>query len=298
MLGRVPDRWWLVVGCAVGLASAACQSPLRLWPFNTAPPEQTAQPASADDSIFSAASYAPAAPVSGRSLRPSTTLGVQLDVLRMELPIDTVRHSLKVWNHVDELRSGPDSAALLARNGMRLGVATQGAWPAIRTIFEACGAGVRDSRQITTNGPPVSVELGAVEPGQSVFSFDSRGRLKGQSFQVGQRLVHLSCTPHPGVEGVTDVTVSFEILIDRGLMEWRQEAGVIRQVPAYDHYEFDGLSTTLTLRPGEFLVIGPGDASDNPYLVGGRFFSGDGPAGPCETVLCITPKPWTTAEAG
>ena len=67
---------------------------------------------------------------------------------------------------------------------------------------------------------------------------------------------------------------------------------MIRQVPAYDHYRFDDLSVLLTLRPGEFLVIGPGNEADNDYLVGSRFFSAKRSGVPFESVICITPKPF------
>ena len=67
------------------------------------------------------------------------------DVVRAEMRLGGIRHSRKVWNHVDELRVAPELAARLARNGLRVGAASADAWPAVRARPESAEA--RGSRQ-------------------------------------------------------------------------------------------------------------------------------------------------------
>ena len=48
---------------------------------------------------------------------------LHFDVMRVDLPYDSDRHSSKLWNHVDEVCVEPGQSVLLGRNGIRIGVA-------------------------------------------------------------------------------------------------------------------------------------------------------------------------------
>ena len=54
---------------------------------------------------------------------------------------------------------------------------------------------------------------------------------------------------------------------------------------------------SLTLKPGEFLVVGPGDQADNEYLIGSRFLVHSASGERSETLLFITPQPFQSPSA-
>ncbi len=221
-------------------------------------------------------------------------IDLTFDVVRIDLPMDGVRHSRKIWNHVDELRAGVDAAARLARNGLRVGVASPDAWPAFRAILDAAGGEVRRDRLVAQPGMPLKIKLASAGESESIFSYDSNGRLVGKTFPGGDKILNLDYAFHPKLGGCTEFKLGFEIRRDRGVMTWERREGIIRQVPAVDRHEFADLSAVVTLTADEFLVIGLSDEGRNEYLVGGRFLSSERAGKRSETLLCVTPKPYRT----
>lgn len=217
---------------------------------------------------------------------------MRFDVVRVDLPITDLRHSAKVWNHVDELRCQADQAAHLARNGVRVGVASSAGWPAMHAIFDACKAEIRRASRFVDPRLPLTLEVGTITASESIFSYDRADRLVGKTFDAGEKLVHIGYRVHPELNGCTDVTVAFEVRRDRGVMEWQQVGGVIREVPAFDRHIFADLSALLSLNPGEFLVIGPAQHAAGEYLLGSRFLTVTKGGDRYETLYCITPQPY------
>ena len=216
------------------------------------------------------------------------------DVAQIDLPIDGVRHSRKIWNHVDELRVDSELAMRLGRNGLRVGAGSPDAWPAIRAILEATDAQVRRDKLVAQRGLPLRIKLASIDEAESIFSYGRDGRLVGKTFPEGDKLFDIDYAFHPQLGGCTDLRISFEIRQDHGVMTWEKRNDIIRQVPAYDQYVFSDLSVPLTLNMGEFLVVGLGDQSDNRYLIGSRFLTFERSGKRYETLLCVTPRPYQT----
>ncbi len=63
---------------------------------------------------------------------------------------------------MDELRVDSELVARAARNGIRLGAASAGAWPAIRTILEAADARLRREQMWPQGDSPIIIELASV----------------------------------------------------------------------------------------------------------------------------------------
>ncbi len=230
---------------------------------------------------------------------PKTILQLRFELLRVEIPAATGRHAKKVWNHVDELRLDPGLSSVLARNGLRIGAAPKGAWPALKAVFDAASARIGQQQFVLQGGVPLIAEFGTMRDTRTIFMHDRAGGLSGRSIPPGDRRIILNYLLHPELSGAIDISTIMEIRHDRGTMEWRNEGGVIRQVPAYDHYRFNDLSTALALRPGEMLVMGLSDeAIDNDYLIGSIFFRDSRSGEPVETVLCITPRPYAVEVRG
>ncbi len=217
---------------------------------------------------------------------------VAFEVFRAELPVDGVRHSRKIWNHVDELRTDPKLLARLARNGVRLGAVSAEAWPAIRTILEAGAADVRKDQLLTPSGLPLAVEVGTIQKSESVFSYRANNQLVGKTFTGGKKVVKVDYAFHPEMGGRIDLQLSFEVRRDRGGITWAQTEDGVRQVPARDQHAFADLRTVLALNPGESVIIGPSAETSNEYLVGSRFFTGRRADERYETLYWLTPVPY------
>ena len=241
------------------------------------------------------------APPSGDARHSSSdrvqVVQLAFDVLRVELPIDGVRNSRKVWNHVDELRLEADLVARLARNGLRVGATSSGSWSAIRAVLEAGGARTQKNQILTQPGTPLTLEMASIKESESFFSYGRDNRLVGKTFPAGQKIIQLDYQFHAQLGGCTDVQIGFEVRSDHGEMTWERRDGVIRQAPAYDRHVFEELAALLTLKPGEFLVVGTSAQADNEYLIGSRFLIHTESGEKTETLLFVTPQPFQTQDA-
>jgi len=218
------------------------------------------------------------------------------EVLRVDLPVDRISHSRKIWNHVDEIRIEAETAARLARNGLRIGVGNTESWPALSTILKAADARTRDEKLFAQPGLPVTIVVGGIGDPESIFCYTRENRLVGKTFSAGEKLVTLDFAFRPEMGGCTDLTIDLEIRHDSGEVNWEQRDGIIRQVPELERHVFSDVSALFTLRPSEFLIIGPGEKADHHHLVGGCFFGPQGSGQRYETLFCITPKPYQTQE--
>jgi hypothetical protein len=236
---------------------------------------------------------------SGEADRPVATsdsipvtqiIDLTFDIARAEFPMRGVQHSLKVWNHVDELRVDAVTAANLARNGLRIGAAAPEAWSAIQVILQAADAEVFRDQLIAPRGQPIALDLGQLEAGSSTFAYQPSGQLVGKTFTAGNRIVTIDYMYRPEREGMTDIHLSFEIRHDHGVMTWERRGGVIRQVPSIDRHGFEGLDASLSLARGEFLILGVDAEAASEYLIGRRFLTDRRGGEEIETLLFLTPQ--------
>ena len=222
---------------------------------------------------------------------------MQFDVLRIELPAGQIHHSEKTWNYVDELRSDPTQIALLRRNGLRIGAASSEAWAALRATFDACQAKVLRATHAVRQGLPLTLELGEVEPDETVFLITADQRTVGSTFSGGQKYLHVDYQLNPDAESTATLRVTPEIHSLTGEKRWRRDGGRLLKVPEYKGKLFHELACTLTLGAGEFLVIGPDTTTATNLTVGRRFLTREHQGQAYETVLCITPQPFRTEAA-
>lgn len=213
------------------------------------------------------------------------------DVVRIDIPLDGVGHSRKVWSHVDELGLDPALTARLARNGLRVGTATEGAWAPIRAILDVARAQVRRDRMVAPRGAPLLIRLASLHDGETIFLHTREGTLVGKTFPAGDKLVRLDYNFHPELGGATDLQVQLEIHHDAGELTWQRQGDEIRQLPDYRRHTFTDLIAPVRLNPGEFVVIGLNHDAPGSHLVGSRFLTVERMGRRFETLLCVTPLP-------
>lgn len=222
---------------------------------------------------------------------------MQFDVLRVDFPAESIHHSDKTWNHVDELSGDSVRAALLRRNGFRVGTATADAWPGLRAIFEACQAKVTRGTQLAQQGAPLTLDLGPVEGSEVIFLISPDDRLVGSTFDRGNKYLHLDYTLNAGAGGGTTIQMTPEIHRESEAKRWPSNGGDLAQVPEYEGKVYHELSNTVNVGAGDFVVIGP-DTAATSLSVGHRFLTRTLDGRKYETVLCITPQPFRTDTTG
>lgn len=249
------------------------------------------------DSPRSGSAFSVNRKTSANLLVPGTASGkgVQIvylvfDILRADFVIDEVQHSRKVWNHVDELRMDPGVTSRLARNGFRVGVSSEDAWPILRAIFDAAEASIDRQELVAQGSVAMTIPMASIEPDESIFSYGSDGRLVGRTFRGGTKLINVDYLFRPELGGLTELRLSFEVRREGDELTWQKRGSVIEQRPTLDRYLFDELEASVTLRSKEFLVIGLTDFKQNEYLVGSRFLSFRRSGVRHERLLFITPR--------
>jgi len=231
----------------------------------------------------------------GRAMPIPTVFDLAFDVARVEFPVGELHPSRKTWNHVDMMRVDAPLAASLARNGIRVGVGTPAAWPAIKAIIESGGGVVRRDQLSVARGQPLALDLGPVPEGTSIFAYDKSGRLAGRTFDAGHYVTHIDYLYQADPVDALDVQIGLEIRNDHGVMTWERQGAIIRQVPSIDHFGFEGAKILATLSRDEFLVLGPDADQSGAYLVGSRFFVRERDGEFYETMLFLTPKVMATS---
>jgi hypothetical protein len=222
---------------------------------------------------------------------------MQFDVLRVELPADTIHHSQKIWNHVDELSADPTLTALLRRNGFRMGTASTDAWPAMRAVFEACQARVLRAAQVVQRGLPLTLELDSIEEDEPIFLLTADNRMVGRTLHRGRKYLHLDYATNVDDRSTVTIQITPEVHLLGSPTFGLGESGIVRRNHEYQGLVFNELSNTLEVAAGRFLVIGPDTDGSSRLTVGRRFLTRKHEGRLWETVLCITPQPFRTEVA-
>ncbi len=275
--------------CVVVMCVAGCTLFSRFTADRS--PHESAIPESGESALFAPPGVDVVRIDTGGGLR---IVDLAFDVFRADLPLAHGRDSRKVWNHVDEMRMDAVRVALFARNGIRIGIAPEGSWPAILAVLEALRAKTYKNMLAPPRGTPLLITTGPVSERESIFTYTSEGRLIGKTFNEGEKLISVDYVFQPQFGGSTELQVGFEVRHDKGVMTWTRDGGIIRQVPSLDRHVFAELVARLTVETGQCLVIGPGDEARIESLIGSRYLSSEHDGEAYESLLFITPVPYQT----
>ncbi len=289
-VSTIQARYVLLLLLAVSASlSAGCDSPRagHSW-FREAEPEVPAAAAATDEQPTFGALAAPSPDSTADAI---VVVQMLFDVVRVEMEIDEIHHSDKTWNHVDELRCDPARIALLRRNGLRMGVASEHDWPALRAIFEAGEAQVLGASHTVGTGHPLTLELDQIVDDEVIFLTRADDRAVGTTFDRGAKYLHLDYAVDRHT-GDTTLMVTPEIHRLSRAKYWRSQGGAVQRVPAYRGKVYHELTASMRVSPGEYLVIGPDNARAGGLCVGQKFLTRTERGRKYETVLCITPRPF------
>lgn len=230
---------------------------------------------------------------SAPGVRPAVAVvGLSFDVIRVELPLAESSIATDIWKYVDESNSDPSLPALLARNGMRIGVADGSAWAAMRSIFERNSA--RSSRDQLTmqEDQPAMIRMGKLEEGGMYFLHRRGGKVEGGTFEAGDRFIRLDYEMPASDTDAIDLRVTLET---RGADSTRRlvsHDGKVQQVLATEGDSFGEMAYSTRLENGQFLVMGSGDSADKGFRIGSWWFRSQSGENRTETIVCVRPAPF------
>lgn len=221
---------------------------------------------------------------------------LRFDVERFLVPADAMEPRRgQVWGHVDELRIEPETSALLLRNGFRVGVASRSGGEAIRAIMHELEAGVETMTHLVQSGVPVTLDLGPVGEGRSVFTIGRSGGLAGNTFANASRLLHLDYDVTLADGARTALRITPEIFKESDTPYWQVREGDVRYQKQYEGMVYRELSAELTTGEGDVLVIGPSGATERPLTLGSTMLSDIIAGRRWETLLCVRPRLYRNA---
>jgi hypothetical protein len=199
--------------------------------------------------------------------------------------------SEQIWSYLDEETVGPDAAAALARNGLRVGVGHPDNWPDLeRVLRRMTGRSLGTFQTPVLPAAPMPVTLRKVSEVQTVFVVNEDMTLTGQDHAPAENELMVSMSFDAEQRDRVLITGVPQIRGQRVRMDVREAARSVVYRPTHVIHTFDSLRFTLTARRGEFLVIGPGSQSREPTSVGHHFFVRSHEGVRQETILIIMPE--------
>ena len=221
-----------------------------------------------------------------------TVVGLSFDVIRVELPVSSAAITRRIWKYVDESNADPSLPALLARNGVRIGVAEGQSWPALRAMFTQAGGRTARDQLPMQNNQPGMIHMGPLEEGGMYFLHRRGGRVEGGTFEKGERFIRLDYEVPPEDPQTTRVRVMFETRGGQPHRRFVDQGGRIQEVTERGGRSFGELACTVTLNEGQFLVLGSADNADKGFRIGSWWFRSRSGKERSETLVCVRAEPF------
>jgi hypothetical protein len=280
-LSRSTGRGDQIAISAIGLmtliSGCAQQSPVL-----QSDPPAASQPAAVDVDADSLPAPPPPAPI------PPV---IDLAFFQFVVPQGTVSHNDQFWQNVLPAVDD-DTAALLDRNGLRVGEASVQDWKGFAKILNKAGA-------LTTGGHFLSIKPADQEvvmtpeiDDQTLFYFDRHG-LAGDFYDHSQNIFSFTYGPAPQQSGVVRLDLTPLIRSVRKHYEFtelnhEQDIEIVNSQHLFD------LGLSVDIPQGRFLLIAPSAQSARTTSIGHQFMTQDAHAGRREKLLMFLVNPSPT----
>jgi len=215
---------------------------------------------------------------------------IRMNIIYVEVPTGQASGSEEIWSYLDEEPIGAERLVSLGRNGIRVGLGRSKSMPdIIRVLKRMTGKALGRRMMIGRSGAPHHTVLKRDRGVQTIFSFHADRTLTGSDFPPGDNVLTVACTVDQDDADRMILTGMPQVRSTKTRTRFLSEPAGIRIVNKPVMFGFDGLMFQMPMRPGEFLVIGPGAASRRPHSVGRHFFIEKKKGMDFEIVLVLTP---------
>lgn len=202
-------------------------------------------------------------------------LAYELAILHILVPRGQEAAVEKIWNFLREDALDADTQLRLRQNGLRVGVGHAEWWEPIKAALDAI-----EDHKVTFATPvrlpigfPLLLELDVEPREQTLFYVGRDGILTGSTWPESRNVLRVAYVPDPHD---ADQVILFAVPeVHRRVDGWewiRAEAG-LRADPRRSMQTFDVAGITVTLAPGEFVLIAPSENSRIYGLLGGAFLT-------------------------
>ncbi len=229
----------------------------------------------------------------GRKLDNPRTymLLIRFRLITVELPIGSVSDSEELWSYVNEEPVGGRMGANLARNGIRVGVASEQIWPDVAKLLRRLTGKSLSRRHVVTHpGAAVATVLKAGQPPQRVFLFRPDRTLIGNDYPRCDNVLMMAGTIN--YDEPTDVYLTAGAVlrsVDRRSRYVESGPGyVLTSLPTY--YRLEDMGFTVQIPAGGFVIVGPGPDVRRDTSPGHRFLVRTRRGLQFETILVIAPE--------
>jgi len=222
---------------------------------------------------------------------PITRLMIRMGLSTVEVPAGKASGSEDIWSYLDEEPAGPDTAAALGRNGLRVGVGKLANWPDVRSLLtELTGQQVGTTVIPMISGTPVPIRLKRGQPVQTIFLSRDDLSLTGEDYPPGTNQLLFSCTMDRDNRDRVLVTGVPQIETTKRTPKLVERNGSRAFMPLPDWHTFRFLRFQLSVAKDEFLVIGPGRMARSATSLGHHFLVRRKKGMEFETVLVLMPE--------
>jgi hypothetical protein len=216
---------------------------------------------------------------------------IRMNIIYIEVPVGQASSSEEIWSYLDEEPIGADRLISLGRNGIRVGLGRSKSMPdIIRVLKRMTGTALGRRLAVGRSGAPHNIVLKRSQGIQTIFNFHADRSLSGSDIPPGDNVLTLVCTVDQDDADRIIMTGLPQIRSTKTKMQYRSGPSGVSIVNKPVMFGFKDLLFQTPMKPGEFLVIGPGAASLRPHSVGRHFFIEKKQGIDFEIVLVVTPK--------
>lgn len=224
---------------------------------------------------------------------------IQYDVLRVEVPRGTVSRSETLWNHVDESVFPFAVTRRLRLNGFRIGLAEQGAWPAIKAILDSSAATQAAQAGLAqADLAPFAIQIDPLSRDRTIFHYGLHGKLEGSTFADSLNMLRIEHHLDPEQLSDFNLRLAPEARSAHPQTTLTATGAGLREVPVYEGKVFTDLAVEMEVPANSIIVLGPSDRAGRRALIGTEFLCDQRNGVQFERILFITPRLVAREQAG
>ncbi len=279
---KIRLAWLLIAAFAAGLFGCNPDLPGAGDPAAPKPP---ATMPSAANPVAQAGK--PTGPIDPKQFK----LVVTIRLATIEVPIGTASGSEEIWSYLDEEPISTARSVNLGRNGVRVGLGRDGAWPDLARVFKRMTGRVpTQSVMAAMPNDPLQIVLRQRQPEATIFTFRDDRTLRGRDYPVGDYLLTVACTLDEDDLSKVMFTAVPQVRSTAKSPKFVMSAIGPRLVNQPETYSFEDLTFLLMVPPKGFLIIGPGANARNASTVGHHFLTLKREGVEFETLLVLMPE--------
>jgi hypothetical protein len=218
-------------------------------------------------------------------------LVIRIRMATIEVPVGTASGSEEIWSYLDEEPISTVRSVSLGRNGIRVGLGRQDAWPDLAAVFKRMTGRVPgQSVMAAMPNDPLQITLQQRRGEATIFTFRDDRTLRGQDYPVGDYLLTIACTLDEDDLSKVMMTALPQVRSSARTTRFELSPSGPQMVTKPELFSLSDLTFQLMIPPKGFLLIGPGANARNLSTVGHHFLTHTREGVEFETLVVLMPE--------